>query len=125
MTYNSFFNPYQGQAQQQANGLIAIQSEMEARSYPVAPGNTLLFKHQTEPYLYTKSMGYSLMEPPQFEVYRRVDENAQNATEATFIAEAKPCCSEELKADLEALRERIEALEKPKRTAKKEVVIDE
>ena len=46
MPYNPFFNPYQGQAQQQANGLIAIQSEMEARSYPVAPGNTLLFKHQ-------------------------------------------------------------------------------
>jgi len=125
MPYNPFFNPYQGQAQQQASGLITIQSEMEARSYPVAPGNTLLFKHQTEPYLYTKSMGYSLMEPPQFEIYRRVDESAQNITEGTVIAEANTCCSEELKADLEALRERIEALEKPKKPAKKEVVVDE
>ena len=124
MQYNPFLNPYQSQAQQ-TSGLITIQSEMEARSYPVAPGNTLLFKHQTEPYLYTKSMGYSLMEPPQFEVYRRVDETAQNVTEAPVVVEAKTCCSEELKDELEALRERIEALEKPKRAVKKEVVADE
>ena len=125
MQYNPFLSPYQGQAQQQTSGLITIQSEMEARSYPVAPGNTLLFKHQSEPYLYTKSMGYSLMEPPQFEIYRRVDETAQETAGAPLIAETKSCCSEELKSELEALRERIEALEKPKKTIKKEVVADE
>ena len=125
MQYNSFLNPFQGQAQQQTSGLITIQSEMEARSYPVAPGNTILFKHQTAPYLYVKSMGYSLMEPPQFEIYKRVDETAQETVEAPVIVEANTCCSEGLKDEIEALRERIEALEKPKKTVKKEVVVDE
>lgn len=119
-----FMNPYQPQMQSN-NGIVSVRSEMEARSYPIAPGNSVIFKNESEPYIYTKTMGFSQLDQPVFECYRLVRETTQETAGATIIAEANTCCSEELKGEIEALRERIEALEKPKKTVKKEVVADE
>ena len=119
-----FMNPYQPQMQSN-NGIVSVRSEMEARSYPIAPGNSVIFKNESEPFIYTKTMGFSQLDQPVFECYRLVRETAQETAGAPKIAETETCCSEELKGEIEALRERIEALEKPKKTVKKEVAADE
>ena len=65
--------PRQPQIQQ---GLVMVQSEQEARSYPVAPGNSITFKDETAPFCYVKTMGFSSLDRPTFERYRLVKEES-------------------------------------------------
>lgn len=58
----------------QNGGFVTVRSESEARSYPVAPGTSVTFKHETAPYCYTKTMGFNQFEPPHFEKFRLVKE---------------------------------------------------
>lgn len=96
MAYNYYTNPYlyqqayQAQMQQQQmpqqgqplqiqnGGFIPIRSEQEARNYPVAPGNSVTFKDETAPYVYTKTMGFSSLDRPIFEKYRLIKEELSN-----------------------------------------------
>lgn len=66
----------QGQPVQQIQngGFITVRSEAEARNYPVAPGTSVTFKHETAPYCYTKTMGFNQFEAPRFEKFRLVKE---------------------------------------------------
>lgn len=64
----------QGQFQIQNGGLISIPNEDEARKYPVAPGNSVTFKDENAPYVYTKTMGFSQLDRPLFEKFRLVKE---------------------------------------------------
>ena len=77
-------NPYMYQQMQpqmmpvqqiQNSGFISVRSEMEARNYPVAPGNSITFKDETAPYVYTKTMGFSQLDRPNFEKYKLVKED--------------------------------------------------
>ena len=43
----------------QNGGFVSVRSEIEARNYPVAPGNSVTFKDEYSPYVYTKTMGFS------------------------------------------------------------------
>ena len=61
----------------QNNGFIMVRNEMEARNYPVAFGNSVTFKDESAPFVYTKTMGYSQMQPPVFEKYRLVKEEVK------------------------------------------------
>lgn len=61
------------------NGFVSVRSEMEARNYPVAPGNSVLFKDENQPYIYVKAMGYSQLDRPTFEKYRLVKEETEVA----------------------------------------------
>lgn len=84
--YNGFQNQYgytqpiinpmvnQGQFQIQNGGFIAVPSEEDARKYPVAPGNSVTFKNENAPYVYTKTMGFSQLDRPLFEKFRLVKE---------------------------------------------------
>ena len=84
-----------------------------ARSYPVAPGNSISFKIENQPFLCTKSMGFSPLEKPVFETYRLVKEDDVE------IVESKPEYA--LKDDIKGLEERISELEnsvKPTRRKK-------
>lgn len=65
------FNPYVPQMQ---NSFIPVRSETEAINYPVAFGHSVAFKNITEPYMYTKTMGFSPTDKPVLERYRREDE---------------------------------------------------
>lgn len=59
---------------QQSNGFVMVRSEMEARNYPVAYGNSVTFKDETAPYIYSKTMGYSQLDRPVFEKYKLIKE---------------------------------------------------
>jgi len=97
MNYNPYFaNPYMAQnpnygnqyqqAQSNQTSFIGVQNEQEARTYPVAPGNSITFRDESQPYIYTKAMGYSPLDRPTFEKYRLVKEGEANATESSETA---------------------------------------
>lgn len=65
---------YQSQ-QIQSSGFIPVPSEEVARNYPVAPGNSVTFKNENAPYVYTKTMGFSQLDRPVFEKYKLVRED--------------------------------------------------
>jgi len=64
----------QNQYQIQNGGFICVPNEEEARRYPVAPGNSVTFKNENAPYVYTKTMGFSQLDRPLFEKFRLVKE---------------------------------------------------
>lgn len=66
--------PNQNQFQIQNGGFVSVASEDDARKYPVAPGNSVTFKNENAPYVYTKTMGFSQLDRPLFEKYRLVKE---------------------------------------------------
>ena len=96
MAYNYIpqFNPFGNfqppiipqQPQQSQNGFMRVQSEEQARQYPVAVGNSMTFIDENRPYCYTKSMGFSQLDPPIFERYRLVKEDSAQ----TSIQESSP-----------------------------------
>ena len=104
----------QPQPQIQNGGLISVRSEMEARNYPIAPGNSITFKDENSPYVYTKTMGFSQLDRPTFEKFRLVKEEAleslQNASNSAFASQPIDLSSYALKTDVEALRHEIEQI---------------
>lgn len=104
MAYNypNYVNPYMYQQQQpyqmpmqqqqqipqiQNGGFISVRNETEARNYPVAPGNSITFKDETSPYVYTKTMGFSQLDRPIFERYKLVKEESSEDTKAIIADE--------------------------------------
>lgn len=75
--------PQLNQIPQIQTGFMSVRNEQEARNYAVAPGNSVMFKDENSPYVYTKTMGFSQLDRPQFEKYRLVKEEADNVTEST------------------------------------------
>lgn len=129
MAYNYYTNPYnyqqayQLQTQQQMpqqtqplqiqnGGFVPIRSEQEARNYPVAPGNSVTFKDETAPYVYTKTMGFSSLDRPIFEKYRLIKEDAPDEGAAAENAQRK------LEDEIDHLWTEINTL---KKSRKKEV----
>lgn len=86
------------QIQPQNNGFIMVRNETEARNYPVGFGNSVTFKDESAPFVYTKTMGYSQMQPPVFEKYRLVKEEVTETPQETKSS------------DYEALKEEIDRL---------------
>lgn len=86
MTTPNYYNPYfnqqpqpQVQAQpQQDQTFISVTDEQQARNWPIAPGNSLTFKDENAPYIYTKTM-ISQFGQPVFEKYLLTkEENPQD-----------------------------------------------
>lgn len=73
-----FQQQFQQQPQQESRqdhyGFISVNNEQQARNWPIAPGNSLTFKDESSPYIYTKTMGLSQFETPIFEKYRLTKE---------------------------------------------------
>ena len=82
--YNPYFYPQQQSQnqQQQINntGLIPVPSEQVARNYPVAYGQSVSFRDENAPYLYTKTMGFSQLDTPKFEKYKLIKEETHIET---------------------------------------------
>lgn len=79
--YNSMFYQQPLQNMQQLNntqiqngGFVIVKNINEAMSYPVAPGNSVTFKNESQPYIYTKTVGFSQLDQPIFEVFRLTKE---------------------------------------------------
>lgn len=165
MAYNNYFpatyqpyynqNPYlvqpqmQQQLQQQQNvqqqpqqtaiqqsGFVRVQSENEARMYPVAPGSSVTFIDETRPYCYTKTMDMSQLDRPKFEKYRLVKEEdtpvspqngagASSGNSAQSPAYAEKSELEALRGELDTLKAKVEQLGKKTTKAKKQEVDDD
>lgn len=108
----------------QQSGFVLVQSEQEARAYPVAPGNSITFKDESQPYCYVKTMGFNQLDRPTFERYRLVKEDspvtAQKAPTSADSAEGSKDTAYALKSDLGAIWSEIDAIkEKLKAQAEK------
>lgn len=126
--YNPTYQPYNPYAQQyyqqpiqaqqiqtqpqiQNGGFISVRSEIEARNYPVAPGNSVTFKDENVPYVYTKTMGFSQLDSPVFERYRLVKEDAPEVpAQSSAPAKAPYALKTEVEAGYGALLKEIEAI---------------
>lgn len=108
---------YQQQLQQQPQpqtqptngGYVTVRTEAEARNYPVAPGTSVTFFNETQPYCYKKSAGMSPLDAPTFEIYQitKVEPEANNSTPEDQTPKIGAFSQE-----LEALTKRVEELEK-------------
>lgn len=126
---NPVQNIVQGATQQnQSSGMIMnIPNEDNARSYPVAPGNSVIFKDENAPYIYTKTMGFSQFDKPVFEKYRLVKEDDEVAQEPERVDAS---IIDNLKDEIIALKGEIETIKKkiaPKTVKRimKEIEVDD
>lgn len=125
--------PVQQTQQIQNGGFVSVRNEIEARNYPVAFGNSITFKDENAPYIYTKTMGFSQLDNPVFDKYRLVKEEPTMPQNETEKPEADKLSYDELKSEIEAVKSQIEVLqedvkalhEKPKQKLKKEMIEDD
>lgn len=67
----------------QNGGFVFVKDIQEAMNYPVAPGNSVTFKIEGQPYICSKTLGFSQLDQPIFEKYRLVKEdNSNNSSES-------------------------------------------
>lgn len=96
---------YQQPQQIQNGGLVSVRNITEARNYPVAAGNSVTFKDENSPYIYTKTMGFSQLDRPIFEVFRLVKEDMTPEVDAKPMDYRQEI--DELKAEIEKLKKMI------------------
>lgn len=100
-------NPYQMPTTQNG-GFVTVRSEDEARNYPVAPGNSVTFRNESAPYIYTKTAGSSPLDHPVFDRYRLVKEEAEPVSAPVIDTDfVKKTEFDALKAEFEKLRTEI------------------
>lgn len=91
MAYNNYYqypNMTVPQPQQiQNGGFISVRSEQEARMYPIAPGNSLTFKDETQPFVYVKTMGFNQMEMPVFKKYKMVEVESEESARPKYVTQ--------------------------------------
>ena len=117
MAYPQYYYPQQNfmpqpqQMMQQSNGFISVRNEAEARNYPVGFGNSVTFKDENAPYVYTKTMGFSQLDSPKFEKYKLVKEEVEEPqTGASNASEVKDIYKDEIQAlwgEIEALKREV------------------
>lgn len=56
-------------------GFVSVPNENMIVTWPVAPGNSVTFKIENAPYIYTKTRGFSPFDQPIIEKYRLVKED--------------------------------------------------
>lgn len=137
-----YYQPQPQQQQQispqiQNGGFVSVRNEDEARNYPVAPGNSVTFKNEVAPYVYTKTMGFSQLDRPIFEKFRLVKEEVAEASE-TVQKDAKESqidisTIDELRGEIKAIWGEIEGIKNDrnksdapaKRSTKREKDVDD
>ena len=66
----------------QNGGFVFVKDINEARNYAVAPGNSVTFKIESQPYICTKTLGFSQLDQPIFEVFKLVKEDNEWKSDA-------------------------------------------
>lgn len=116
MAYN--FYPYQPNffanpqiapnPNQPSANFVSVRSMEEAFNYPIAPGNSITFKDENAPFVYTKTKGFSPLENPVFEKYRlvKVEDTPKSAEPPTEQSDYQQQI-EMLWAEVNALKRQI------------------
>ncbi len=118
------------------NGFIRVKDEAEVDAYPIAPGNSVTFIHETQPLVFVKTLGFSQFDHPVKEKYRLVKETPEEPNKPVSGADkesvsqtteyAKAADVAKLARDVEALRVSLRTLnERKSRRVVEEVDIDE
>lgn len=122
--FNPYYQPVQMPVQPQmfpaqmsgSSSFVSVRNEAEARSYPIAPGNSITFKDETAPYVYTKTMGFSQLDRPVFEKYKLIKETVAEPSNLTVEggSDVQPINStlDNLKAEIGQIWGEIEGIKK-------------
>lgn len=128
--FQSYQPNYQVNSQQMDS--IPVPNEAVARNYPVSFGTTIRFRDENAPYIYIKTMGLSQYEPPVFEKFRLVKEEAepsQNVPQKTIADTVNPkednSLYEAIRGDLDKLKKEVSKLKKEIKAINKSDVSDE
>ena len=111
----------------QNGGFVSVHDEDEARSYPVAPGNSVTFIDENGQYCYTKTQGFSQLDRPQFVKYKLIREDESVVSQAHVQEENKYALKDDLEAiaaQIKELRSDVDALYVKKPARKKEEADD-
>lgn len=99
----------------QNGGFVMVKDINEAMNYQIAPGNSVTFKVESQPYICTKTLGFSQLDQPIFEVFRLVKED--NSVPKEEIIEDIPVIeylplkdADEIKQDISRMRSEIDFL---------------
>ena len=113
---NQYYNPLLQQMQPiqmpTQNSFVTVRGENEAKSYPIAPGNSITFKDETAPYIYTKTMGFSQLDRPSFEKYKLVKEDVEEVVDNPNLIDELKSRINELNNELDELRGELNAIKK-------------
>lgn len=102
--------PFYNQNQQPQVSFMSIRGKEIAVNYPIAPNNTIIFRDELEPYIYVKSMGYSPLDKPVMDIYRREEPNL--AQESTPKVKEENSIIEKIQDDIKAIFDDIEGIKK-------------
>lgn len=102
--------PYYQNQQPQVSFMSTRGSEMVV-NYPIGPGNTIIFKDEVAPYIYVKSMGYSPVDKPILEVYRREDPTTQEESDPALA---------KIQEDIRGIIEDIDSIKRRLKPRRKE-----
>lgn len=108
-SYQNLQNTYQNMQGGYQTSFVHVQSENEARSYPVAPNNSVTFIDENRPYLYTKTADASQLGGSRFEKYRLEKEATEGSN--SFQEKQYNVSDFATKQQIEALEKKINALE--------------
>ena len=98
--------------QPQQASFIRVQNEQQAREWPIAPGNSMTFIDDNNPYCYTKSMGMSQFDIPVFKRFRLTEEIVQNTQEEPPNTPQVNLSEYMTKAEFEPFKSLLERIEK-------------
>jgi len=89
----------------QNGGVLAVKTRDEAFNFPVAYGTSVMFKLENQPFIFVKTVGFSQLEQPRFDTYKKVEEgeeeNSNNSESSKY---------DEIKDEISNLREQIDIL---------------
>lgn len=102
--YPYYMNNIQMPQQPPQSPFVSVRNEMEARNYPVAYGNSVTFKDENAPYVYSKTMGFSQLDKPIFEKYRLIKEDA------SVEEPQKECGCAGLKTEISGIEEQLASM---------------
>jgi hypothetical protein len=98
------------QPQVQNGGFVSVPNEDAAKNYPVAPGNSVTFKDENAPYIYTKTMGFSQLDRPMFEKYKLVREEVETQNGKSEKSDLTTKVAEDLQSQIDDLWSEIDAI---------------
>jgi hypothetical protein len=113
----------------QNGGFVIVKDINEAMNYPVAPGNSVTFKNESQPYIYTKTLGFSQLDQPIFETFKLVKEEktwqndvAENVMEEVPTIEYLSVSQgDEIKMDMDKLKSELTELRNELKELKSEL----